>query len=94
VYDEYAHYLESLGPPEQRYLELHTGHCTYVPERERRFVTPETIAATTLVGPREAIIERLRELERAGINQLVLNPPFDGYDAFIDEVADEVIAHL
>lgn len=94
VYEAYARYLESLGPPEQRYLELHTGHCTYVPEGERRFVTPETIAATTLVGPRTFIIDRLRDLERAGVNQLVLNPPFDGYDAFVEDVSNEIIAHL
>jgi alkanesulfonate monooxygenase SsuD/methylene tetrahydromethanopterin reductase-like flavin-dependent oxidoreductase (luciferase family) len=94
VYDEYARYVENLGSAEERYLDLHIGHCTYVPEPERKFVTPATIRATTLVAPRDEILERLHELEGAGLNQLVLNPPFDGFDEFIDEVSREIIARL
>ena len=59
VYDAYAEYVAQLpGPPDERYLELHNGHCTFVPEREKRFVTADTIAATTLVAPREEVIDR------------------------------------
>ena len=94
VYDRYAKYLETLGDPSERYLELHLGHCTFVPERERKFVTPATIRATTLVAPRDEILQRLRELESAGVNQLVLNPPYDGFDEFVDEVSHEIIARL
>lgn len=94
IYDEYARYVDNLGAPGERYLDLHVGHCTFVPERERKFVTPETIAATTLVAPREAIIEQLRELERGGLTQLVLSPPFDGYDEFIDEISEQIISKL
>ena len=94
VYDEYARYLETLGVEGERYLDLHVGHCTFVPERERRYVTPATIRATTLVAPREAIVERLRELGRAGLDQLVLNPPLDGFEDFVDEVSSEIIARL
>jgi 5,10-methylenetetrahydromethanopterin reductase len=94
VYDEYAKHLETLGVAGERYLELHTGHCTFVPERERRFVTPATIQATTLVAPRDELVERLRELGAAGVDQLVLNPPFDGFEEFIDEVATEIINRL
>jgi alkanesulfonate monooxygenase SsuD/methylene tetrahydromethanopterin reductase-like flavin-dependent oxidoreductase (luciferase family) len=38
VYDEYARYLEGLGAADTRYLELHVGHCTFVPERELKFI--------------------------------------------------------
>lgn len=94
VYDEYERYLANLGAADIRYLELHVGHCTFVPERERKFITPATIRATTLVAPREQIIEHMRELQRAGLDQLVLNPPFDGYDDYIDEVSGELIERL
>ncbi|MGH7838155.1 MAG: hypothetical protein ACREQC_10105, partial [Candidatus Binataceae bacterium] len=94
VYDEYAKYLETLGLEGERYLELHTGHCTFVPARERKFVTPATIRATTLVAPREEILGRLRELEAAGLDQIVLNPPFDGFEEFVDEISNEIIAKL
>jgi alkanesulfonate monooxygenase SsuD/methylene tetrahydromethanopterin reductase-like flavin-dependent oxidoreductase (luciferase family) len=94
VYDEYERYVAGLGAPETRYLELHIGHCTFVPERERRFVTPATIAATTMVGARAEIIERLRALEQAGLDQLFLNPPMDGFDEYIDDIAREVLDHI
>ncbi len=95
VYDAYADYVAHLpGPPDEHYLELHTGHCTFVPERERRFVTAETIAATTLVGTREELLDRLRTLARGGLNQIVLNPPMDDFDEFVDDFAAEIIQHL
>jgi 5,10-methylenetetrahydromethanopterin reductase len=94
VYDEYAKYVGNLGVESERYLDLHIGHCTFVPERERRYLTPATIRATTLVAPREEIVERLGELGRAGVNQLVLSPPMDGFDEFIDEVSSEIIERL
>jgi len=94
VYDEYAAYLNQVGTPDTRYLDLHVGHCTFVPAPERRLVTPATIRATTLVAPADEIIARLRELERAGLKQLVLNPPFHGFDEFIDEVSGTIIAQL
>ncbi|HJU28118.1 MAG TPA: LLM class flavin-dependent oxidoreductase [Candidatus Binataceae bacterium] len=94
VYDEYEKYVANLGTPGERYLDLHLGHCMFVPERERRFVTPATIRATTLVGPREEIIERLRELERNGLTQVFLNPPLDGFSDYVDEISRELIEHM
>ena len=78
VYDDYAKHVENLGTPGERYLELHVGHCTFVPDRERRFVNPATIRSTTIVGSREEVIERLSALARAGITQIVLNPLWKG----------------
>jgi alkanesulfonate monooxygenase SsuD/methylene tetrahydromethanopterin reductase-like flavin-dependent oxidoreductase (luciferase family) len=95
VYDAYAEYIANLpGPPEERYLELHNGHCTFVPEREKRFVNAATIAATTLVAPREEVIERLRALEREGLSGVFLNPPLDGFEDYVDDFAREVIERM
>ncbi len=95
VYDAYADYLAHLpGPPDEHYLELHNGHCTFVPDRELRFVTPETIRATTLIGPRDHVIEQLRALDTAGLNQIILNPPMDGFAEFVDDFAREVIERI
>jgi alkanesulfonate monooxygenase SsuD/methylene tetrahydromethanopterin reductase-like flavin-dependent oxidoreductase (luciferase family) len=95
VYDAYADYIANLpGPPSERYLELHNGHCTFVPERERRFVTPETIKATTMIGPREEIIAQLKALESAGLDQIILNPPLDGFEEFVTEFAGEIIERM
>ena len=95
VYDAYADYIANLpGAPAERYLELHNGHCTFVPEHERRFVTPETIKATTMIGPREEIIAQLKALERAGLDQIILNPPLDGFEEFVTEFAGEIIERM
>jgi len=95
VYDAYADYIAHLpGPPEEHYLELHNGHCTFVPERERRFVTPETIRATTLIGSREQVIEQLKALEGAGLDQVILNPPMDGFEEYVDDFAREIIERM
>jgi alkanesulfonate monooxygenase SsuD/methylene tetrahydromethanopterin reductase-like flavin-dependent oxidoreductase (luciferase family) len=95
VYEAYADYIANLpGPPEERYLELHNGHCTFVPERERRFVNADTIAATTLVAPREEVLERLRALEREGLTGIFLNPPYDAFDEYVDDFAREIIEHM
>ena len=92
VYDAYADYIAHLpGPPEEHYLELHNGHCTFVPERERRFVTAATIRATTLIGPREQVLEQIRALEDAGLDQIILNPPMDGFEEFVTDFAREII---
>jgi alkanesulfonate monooxygenase SsuD/methylene tetrahydromethanopterin reductase-like flavin-dependent oxidoreductase (luciferase family) len=94
VFDAYADHVARSGPAEERHLDLHVGHCTFVAPSEERFVTAETIAATTMVGPREQIVEQLKELERAGLSQVFVNPPMDGYDECIDELSREVIARM
>ena len=81
-------------PAAERYLELHIGHCTYVAPDEQKFVTPETISSTTLIGPREEIVERLKGLERAGLSQVFINPPMDGFNDCIDEISRDVIARI
>lgn len=95
IYDAYATYLAHLpGPPEERYLELHNGHCTFVPEHERRFVTPETIRATTIVGSPDEVIAQLKALEQGGLDGVFLNPPMDGFEEYVDEFAREIIRRM
>jgi alkanesulfonate monooxygenase SsuD/methylene tetrahydromethanopterin reductase-like flavin-dependent oxidoreductase (luciferase family) len=95
VYKAYEEYTANMkAPASERYLDLHVGHCTYVLPEEQRFVTPDTIAATTIVGPREEVVERLRSLERAGLSQVFINPPMDGFDDCIEEISRDVIERM
>jgi len=95
VYREYEKYVAAMKTPAaERYLELHIGHCTYVAPDEQKFVTPETISSTTMIGPREEIVERIRALERAGLSQVFINPPMDGFNDCIDEISRDVIARI
>ena len=57
-------------------------------------MTAETIRATTLIGPREQVIEQLKGLERAGLDQIILNPPMDGFAEYVDDFAKEIIERM
>lgn len=95
VYQAYMDYVSKMKTPrDERYLELHSGHCTYVEPAEWKFVTPEAIQFTTIAGPREQVIEQIRALEKAGLTQIFLNPPMDGFADCIEEIAREVIERV
>jgi len=91
-------YLDHVGamrtPAQERYLELHLGHCAYVEPGEWKFVTPEAIRYSTIAGPREQVVEHIRALERAGLSQIFLNPPMDGFGDCIEQIAREVIERV
>jgi hypothetical protein len=76
VWQDYKRYVESEMPLERRHQMLHRGHCAFLLPQERRFVTPELIRATSaLVGEADEILERIGELEKAGLKEIVLLPP-------------------
>lgn len=92
AYSDYAARLEI--PAAERYLYLHRGHVIYLLPEERRFITPEAIRSTTLVGTRSELLDQIRELEQAGVNQIVVNPPIDRFKECIDEISSELIERL
>jgi len=95
VYKAYEEYVAKMKTPAaERYLDLHVGHCTYVLPEEQRFVTPETIAATTIVGEREEVVDRLKSLERAGLSQVFINPPMDGFTDCLEDISRNVIERM
>jgi len=95
VYKEYEEYVGNMkSPPSERYLDLHVGHCTYVLPEEQRFVTPATIAATTLVGTSDQVVDRLKALESAGLSQVFINPPMDGFNDCLDDISRNVIEKM
>jgi hypothetical protein len=93
IYDEYAAHVARM-PESERYLRLHLGHCTFVAPEERKFVTAETIGATTIVGVREAVVDQLRALDKAGLSQVFLNPPMEGFNECIDDISRELIGKV
>lgn len=77
VWDQYLAYVEQMQVPRDiRYQQIHNGHCTFMMEEERRFVTPAMIRASGgLVGEPDEIIEMLRAQERMGLKEVTLLPP-------------------
>jgi alkanesulfonate monooxygenase SsuD/methylene tetrahydromethanopterin reductase-like flavin-dependent oxidoreductase (luciferase family) len=64
----YAARLAST-PKDRLHLEIFEGMYT-LPAAERRFVTPDAIRATTLVGTRDDVRARIAAVEAAGVTQL------------------------
>ena len=92
----FAHYKafmeQRLQAKDDYYFDLHDGHCLYVREEEAQFVTPEAIQATTLTARPDALLERLRSLEQAGVRQVTFIPTFDAFEEFVTAFGEKVIA--
>jgi len=68
VWDDYLRRVDNYSLPETaRFRQIHDGHCTFLQPEERRFITPEAIAAVCVVGTPEEIIHKLHAMEKAGI---------------------------
>lgn len=68
---EYCQMVESV-PPSHRHMRVHQGHCTYVVPEEMKYCTPELIRTTCLAGTRDEVLEHLRGMAEAGLNQVIL----------------------
>ena len=92
-WEEYCAHVEHMQTPkDKRYLQIHNGHCTfYVPE-ERRFITPEAIRGTCLVGKPDEVVEQIRQAEKAGLNTVVLLPSMAESRNVFRDFAEQVIA--
>jgi len=93
IWDDYVHLVES-GPAARRHLRIHLGHNCWVIPEEERFVTPELIERTCLVGTASALAARIAALDDAGLDQLVLLPPLDEKEAVLTDVAAQVFPLL
>lgn len=89
-------YLEWLNeaPPEIRHQRLHASHYSFVDPDEARFVTADLMRATCLAGTPEELVERITELERQGLRQIMLYPPLNRQYRVIEDFAAQVMARL
>jgi len=54
--------------PYDGHLTLHEGHLVYIREEEKPFIVPELAEAVAMIGEPDALIERIRALEAAGLS--------------------------
>lgn len=90
VWDEYRAVVEQVEP-ERRHQRVHAGHNCWVLPEERRFLTRELIEGTCLVGTRDQLIERIRALDEAGLDQIMILPPFDPRFEVLETVGTEIL---
>jgi 5,10-methylenetetrahydromethanopterin reductase len=92
-WDQFSALVEAV-PEAQRHRRIHIGHCTWLEPEERKFVTPERIQASCLVGSGAEIIEQLHALEGAGLKQVMLLPSLEKQYEALGDVSREVLAKL
>ncbi len=85
IWDEYTASMAAL-PEERLHLLVHRGHNCWVLPEEERFLTPELLSATCLIGTREELVGRLEELSREGLDQVMVLPGFDARYQVLEQV--------
>jgi 5,10-methylenetetrahydromethanopterin reductase len=90
--DDYA--AKRGSPADRRYLDVHEGHMIYLKDGEEAFVVPELIPALTLTGDPEAVLQQVRELAAAGVDNLALQAIPGLARPLIEEFSTHVIARL
>ena len=75
VWDDYVALVEQ-SPEAERHYRIHAGHGTYLHPDEAQFATPELIEAACIVGQLDELVEKVGELEAAGLDQLMVLPSF------------------
>jgi alkanesulfonate monooxygenase SsuD/methylene tetrahydromethanopterin reductase-like flavin-dependent oxidoreductase (luciferase family) len=92
-WEEYSALVEAV-PEAKRHRRIHIGHCMWLEPDERKFVTPERIRASCLVGSGAEIVEQLEAMERAGLTQVMLLPSLEKQYEALEDVSREVLAKL
>jgi hypothetical protein len=80
------------APCEKGYQEIHLGHLIFTKSGEERYITRSLLEATTITGPASAVIERIKELEEAGVSSIALRLTGTDGREMIREFGNEVIA--
>lgn len=93
IWADYCALLESY-PEERRHQRIHAGHNCWVLPEEERFLTPEVLSASAMIGSREQLLARLRDLAAAGLRQVMILPNFDTRYAVLERVARDLVGQV
>ncbi|MBT5809511.1 MAG: LLM class flavin-dependent oxidoreductase [Rhodospirillaceae bacterium] len=93
IWDEYMAFHQTRDA-ERAHQQLHASHYSYLDPDEARFVTPEMIRTFCIAGQPDEIIERLRDLERQGLNAINFSFPLDRQYRMIEDFATRVIHRM
>jgi alkanesulfonate monooxygenase SsuD/methylene tetrahydromethanopterin reductase-like flavin-dependent oxidoreductase (luciferase family) len=93
IWKRYCALVEAT-PVEHRHFRTHEFHYTWLHPGEAELITADLIRATCLVGPAEALVEQIRELERQGLQELMLAIGVDEKWRVAESFARGVVARL
>jgi alkanesulfonate monooxygenase SsuD/methylene tetrahydromethanopterin reductase-like flavin-dependent oxidoreductase (luciferase family) len=89
-----AHAARRNSPSDRRYLDVHEGHMMYLKKGEEQFVPEWMVSLTTLTGHGDEVLERVRELRDAGVDNLALQAVPGRARELIEEFSKNVITKL
>ena len=93
IWDDYRAMIEAY-PADRRHQRIHGGHNCWVLPEEERFLTPDILAASSLIGTRDELIERLSVLGGCGLDQVMILPNFDTRFDVLERVAKDIIPNV
>ena len=93
IWADYTALLESF-PQERRHQRIHAGHNCWVLPEEERFLTPEVLAASSMIGTADELIERLRDLAAGGLDQVMILPNFDTRFDVLERVGAKILPNV
>ena len=91
IWKRYCALVEET-PPEHRHFRTHEFHYTYLHPGEAELIDAELIRETCLVGTADELVERIRELEQDGLQELMFATGVDEKWRFSEEFARRVVA--
>ena len=93
IWDEYCAMLADV-PDDRLHQRIHAGHNCWVLPEEERFVSRELIESTCLVGTAGELAQRLKALEEAGLDQLMLLPAWEPRYDVLERVGRDLLPLL
>ena len=93
IWDDYSALLDSY-PEERRHQRIHAGHNCWVLEEEAQFLTREVLEASSMIGTRDQLLTRLRDLAGAGLNQVMILPNFDTRFDVLERVGRDIVGQI
>ena len=93
IWDDYRALIESY-PAERRHQRIHAGHNCWVLPEEERFLTPEVLQKTAMIGTKDALLERLAGLADADLHQVMILPNWDTRFDVLTRVAKDIVPNV
>jgi 5,10-methylenetetrahydromethanopterin reductase len=93
MWAEYVAMIEAV-PEDRRHMRIHAGHNCWVEPEEEQFLTPELLDRTCMIGTADQLVQRLHDLEAAGLSQVMLLPPTAPKEKILRDVGTKVIPQL
>jgi 5,10-methylenetetrahydromethanopterin reductase len=93
IWKRYCALVEE-APSEHRHMRTHEFHYTRLHPGEAELIDADLLSATCLIGTAGELIERIRELERQGLQEIVWATGVPEKWRFAEDFARQVMARL